>query len=552
MIKVHSGDYRSRRLPTVRRGATLLELVLSITAASVLLVGMQASLFVAIKCLPDAQSSSTTSLQASKIVDNLATELETAVYVTERSATVIGFTVPDRNGDGLPERIRYSWTGTPGGGLTRQFNGGTLATIAASVDLFSLTPTFKTVAETYPGSSVEDVAESLLIDNYSISGTGNNDASPTAFFGQYYTLTLPAGVYAWRPTRVQFMARRNSVPGTSLVQMRPATVNLIPSNTILEQYTLRDSMMTGTYAYQSFNFNRIDPISSGGAICLTVVGQTGSKSVTVQSTSGFVGLEKTGSNGTVWSYDTGKSLVSQLYGKLTRSGGTQTLNSNYLKSYDIALRMAGTSPTLRTSAALLNHPEMLSGKWELKFDQNPTTVDINGDATNDWVVNGGGAFAMSSLVTGVWQTSGVQLSTNPNCDFAKTTVIDVKFRNTSVGGNGAIFAINGLRSGSTMAPILVYLKLQTDGTQSLSLATKSDDATTKTLINLTGLAPQPVLLHLIIDPVAKSVSIEVNDVQYGNYPLTPFASSDSNRSATLGANGSNAEFSYARIRVLEQ
>ncbi len=157
---------------------------------------------------------------------------------------------------------------------------------------------------------------------------------------------------------------------------------------------------------------------------------------------------------------------------------------------------------------------------------------------------------MNSLVNGFWQTSGVQLSTNPNCDFAKTTIIDVDFQNTSAEGNGATFTINALRSGSTIAPILAYLKLQTDGIQTLTFLTKTNDATPKTLINITGLAAQAVLMHFVIDPIANSVNVNVNDVQYGNYPLTRFASADGNRNAILGASGSNAEFSYARIRVL--
>ena len=99
-----------------------------------------------------------------------------------------------------------------------------------------------------------------------------------------------------------------------------------------------------------------------------------------------------------------------------------------------------------------------------------------------------------TLVNGVWQTSGTQLNTSPNNDFVKTTVVDVKFQNTSVGGNGATFTINALRSGSSCAPVLAYLKKQTDGTQTLTVSTKITDLLPKTLLNVTGLPSQPVLL----------------------------------------------------------
>ena len=364
-------------------------------------------------------------------------------------------------------------------------------------------------------------------------------------------MTLPADVYAWRPTRVQIMAKRNSNPGVTFVQMRPATATLAPSSTVIEHNTLTNSAMAAAYAWKSFSFTKVDPMASGGAICLVFQNQTGAKSATVQSTSVYAGLQKTGNSGSTWSYDSGKCLVSQLYGKLTRSGGAQSLNSNYLISLDIALRMISTSPTLQTTAAFLNHPELLSGKWELKFDQNPTSVDTNGDGAGDWTVNGGGTFNMASLVNGVWQTNSTQLNTSPNNDFIKTTIVDLKFQNTSVGGNGATFSIHALRSGDTCAPILAYLKKQLDGTQTLTLATKISDDSSKTLLNITGLPNQQVLLHLIIDPVTSSVSISANEVQYGTFRVAPFVSSDSSRSATIGADGSNAEFTYARVRSLE-
>ena len=91
-----------------------------------------------------------------------------------------------------------------------------------------------------------------------------------------------------------------------------------------------------------------------------------------------------------------------------------------------------------------------------------------------------------------------------------------------------------------------------DGTQTLTLATKTSNAVQKTLINIPGLPSQPLLLHLIIDPVLSGVSISVNDVPYGTYSVLPFASTDSTRSAAIGASACTAEFSYARIRVLEQ
>lgn len=535
-----------------REAMTLIEFVSALSVSALLVVGIHSSIAIALRGMPTSSGPAATALQANRFLDSLATELESAIYVSELTASSLAFSMPDRDGDGLAERVRYAWTGASGGALTRQYNGATAETLASGVDLFALTPAYRSVAETYPSVGIEDATESLLVDNYSLSGTNDNDVTNSNWLAQHFTTTLPAGSYAWRPTRVRFAARQDSIPGFSLVQMRPATATLTPTSQILEQYWLTDSSMTSFYTWQSFSFSSLDPLPSGGAICLVLQRVFGSKSAVLLSTNAYPGLERSSNNGSSWSYDNRKAIVSQLYGKYIRSYGSESINSNYLISMDMVLRMTPSSPTLRTTAALLNHPELLAGKWELKFDRDPTAVDVNGDGAGDWGVSGGGNFDSGSLSGGTWRSGVTQLATSPNCDFATTTVIDLKMQNTSVGGNGATFAFNALRNNSKCAPVLAYLTRQTDGTQTLKVFTKTNDAQSRTLLNLTGLAAAPVQLHLVANATTKNLNISVNDVQYGTFALTPFTSSDTSRVATIGPSGSNAEFSYVRIRVFKE
>jgi hypothetical protein len=544
-VELHtkSGNSRHRR-----RGSTLMELVLSASVAGVVAIGIQSSIFVAMKSLPSSTGNAQSSIQASKLMDQVATELESAIYITEHTATTLGITLPDRNGDGIAERVRYAWSGISGGALTRQYNGGTLVALAGSVNLFTLTPTYASVSETYTGLAGEDPVESLLIDHSTGTSTGNKNVSTSSSYGQYFTMTLPANAYAWRPTRVQFMAKKSSSPAITQVQMRTASTSLTPTTTVLEQYTLADTALTNSQVFQSFNFTTLTPISPGGGICLVLARQSGSTSLVAQDNTGAGEL----SGLTTWSYSSSKSLNCQLYGKLSRSGQPNSYNSNYLTSMGIALQISSSASVLQTTGIALNHPELLTSKSELKFDQNPTTVDINGDATPDWIVHGGGSFNASTVAGGVWTTTGTLLDTAPGNDFAKTTIVDLRMQNTTIGGNGATFTINALRSGSTCAPILVYLKLQSDGTQTLTVSKKTSDSVTQTLVSVTGLPNQPVDLHLIIDPIAAAVCIKANAVERGTFAVTRFTSSDTSRTASIGASGSTAQFSYAGVRVLEQ
>ena len=202
---------------------------------------------------------------------------------------------------------------------------------------------------------------------------------------------------------------------------------------------------------------------------------------------------------------------------------------------------------------MVNHPELLSTRWELTFNQNPTALDVNGDGLLDWVVDGGGTFNMASLAANSWTTSGTFLDTSPANSFATTTVVDLRWQNTTTTGNGAVFSINALRSGSTCAPVVVYLDLQADGTQTLTVNEQLTAGSLQNLITIPGLPSGLVDLHLIIDPVSKGICVRVNNVYYGTYPLMLVSTGSSSTFASIGASSnSTAVFTYARIRVLNQ
>lgn len=127
----------------------------------------------------------------------------------------------------------------------------------------------------------------------------------------------------------------------------------------------------------------------------------------------------------------------------------------------------------------------------------------------------------------------------------------MRFRNTSVGGNGAVFRINVDWSNGTFAPIIVYLQLQPDSTQTLTVHKKTDSTTLVRLVTVTGLSNEFVKLRLVIDPDLDTVSVTVNGEHRGTYVYGKYAPSHSNRFAFLSRDVSNAEFDYVSLRVVE-
>jgi prepilin-type N-terminal cleavage/methylation domain-containing protein len=535
---------------TRRSAFTLVEMLAAMAITTIVLAATVSAALLAGRAVPDPKDAASAAMDAARAADQIAAELETATLVVEQTATSLAFVVPPRGSDTNGEYIRYSWAGTSGSPLLRQYNRGPPVAAIDQVDQFSVTPTISTSTETYGGLVTEDSAESLLIDYSGTSNLTAQSVTSTNWQGQYFLpASLPAGVIAWRPTRVTFQAKQSALVATTNVQMMTPDANLLPTGSAVEQYTLLGSGLGSGYAWQSFSFSQVGRLAPSSGICLVLQWVTGSPNSLIAQSNNGAGLVQTTNAGSTWTYSSNKSLQSQLYGKLTHQGSPQTMTSKYLTAASLSLRASRSSnPAVQATAQALNHPEMLGAYWELKFDRDPTALDVNGDGVADWSVHGGGSFSAGGLLNLTWQANGSGLDSQPGDNFARLTAIDVRFRASGSSGSWAQLALNAARSGSTCAPILARVTLQNDGTQTVNTWRKLDDLTSDPLATVTGLAgARPIDVHLVIDPAYGSVAVSVNGVQYGTFPYNAFASSDSSRSVSLTSNGT-AEFDYVRVR----
>lgn len=534
--------------PNPRAGFTLVELMLSIAVAGILFVALGAMVGITSQAIPDQKGSTFSSMRGGRMADRIATELESAVRVFERGPNMIAFTVADRDGDGHPERIRYSWSGVAGAPVTRQYNDNPPVTVIDNVYLFTLTPQNKTSSQGYLGVGAEDAAESLLIDATASPG-GSFIVSTTASCGQYLSPTLPPAATGWRPTRFKVQAVKNLNPGKCTVELRTANANMTPTSTIIEQYILSTSgLSTPTFVDFPLTTTTVQAPDAGLCVVMAYSNGNGPK-ISLNNSAGELTCNPT-QNPVVWSYKTTNSLLFQLYGKLTQPGATQYVNSRYFTSMGIALQTGSpNNPTVRTTSVLLNHPEYLTNFHELSFNILPTAVDVNADGAFDWLVRGGGTIPSGSVSGGTWNTTTTTLDTVAGSDYPNVTVIDLRFRSIASGASPAI-ALNALRKGAICAPLAVALQLQGDGTQTLIVAGKTSDATDTVLLNKPGLSNGVCDLRLIVDPVKVSVGVILNTVPIGTYPLPRFASSDASRTLSL-LPGGGGQFQYVRVREID-
>ncbi len=188
-----------------RRGYTLVELTLAVSVATVLMGGLGSAVILASRAIPDPDSPTRATADAFHVAEQIAGELFCAFVFTERTSTAVEFSVHDRDGDLNHETIRYSWSGTPGGPLTRQYNGGTAVEIVSDVQEFTLAYNVSTKSETSTEETTTWSGEQLLayFDGWAgITPTMQQQVVNSVYWtSQYFEVTPPEGATELRFTQ---------------------------------------------------------------------------------------------------------------------------------------------------------------------------------------------------------------------------------------------------------------------------------------------------------------------------------------------------------------
>jgi len=254
-------------------GYTLLEAVISLAIISTIMAAVISTMLLASRAVGDSTSGGIAKISESKdVVEQIASELSLALAFSARSDTVVAFTVPDRNDDGQPESIRYEWSGVAGDPLTRQYNGGTQATIAENVHYFSLSYLLKTVPASGTGEPQES-EEVILIYHDDVTGGNLKDqkVKSNEWCAQYFKPALPDNAVSWKITRVEIRARQSgAADGVFAVQIRTADGNQKPSTTVLAEATVNESSLASAYEWITVSLAPVADLDTAAGYCVVV------------------------------------------------------------------------------------------------------------------------------------------------------------------------------------------------------------------------------------------------------------------------------------------
>ncbi len=346
------------------QGFTLVELLVSIAVTMVIVVGIGSSMLIASRAMPDANNPANATIAAGQAAEQLSAELQYAITINGRSATMIDFTVADRNSNGINETIRYEWSGTPGDSLTRQYNAGSVVDILDGVQQFNLSYDLEALSDEEMGEN--ESAETLLISYDSTEDLTGYRVRPSRWYGQYFLPSLPADAISWKVTRVEFFAKVDWSPtGKCGIQLRLPTEENLPSGVILEQKEFLEATLLDTYLRQEFTFSNVSRLSPDQGLCLIIRQISGWYPGKIRGQYQGVStpnshLVRTYNGGASWWAPPGDSLLFSVYGTVTTSGVPQIQNTYTLEAVGITLRAGSEEQTtVYTGTRTPNKPKVV-------------------------------------------------------------------------------------------------------------------------------------------------------------------------------------------------
>jgi prepilin-type N-terminal cleavage/methylation domain-containing protein len=320
---------RNRHQPFARPSAfTLIEMSVSLTILCVIIVACGSVIVLASRVgggggggASSSTSGDKSALSASvqRVTDQLAADLKTANTVSARSSTSITFSVPDRDGDNLPETITYAWTGGAGGSLTRRVNGGASASIQSNVQNFKLSFLDKTVPAPDPIESPEQVLVSYDVANPPSAQPikASNKAS------EYFCPTLPGSTISWKITKFRVQIQRNgSSSSSAYFSVYAADSSKKPTGSALASgsYALTN-LASGGIGWVEISVSGMTGLSPGAGYCIVATATSSSNAYYTLysgSVASYPGAFATVTNNGPWtSPDPAKAMQFYVYGTIT-------------------------------------------------------------------------------------------------------------------------------------------------------------------------------------------------------------------------------------------
>ncbi|GAB5441616.1 MAG: hypothetical protein Fues2KO_19650 [Fuerstiella sp.] len=551
--KIHGGAIRCDSRATTRSGYTLLELLVSSTAATLLMVGMGSAVVISSRALtPNVGQRDL--LSAAESTSVLGDELQSAVHIRELTNDAIEFAVVDRDDDQQPEIIRYAHVSDE---LQRTMNGVT-GVVQSDVKSLQLSPQYRSVSETIGGLLSESTVASQAGIVYGLD-LNSWSLDPYNPVGQFLQVDHPPEATLWSVSNARLYLRRSNRYERGevfTVQLREATGDGLPTSRIIDEVQVEVSTLRRSYGIVTVEFHNADRIPVSTSLCLTIKADEALFGSAVQAGFASVGFSQSGhfisasSGDADWTADTGKGLYFLVSGTHhTLDSTTAEVSRSYFSGVTVETAHVESQQTVRRRIRLLNTPLVASGIWRLDFDRNPAAeIDVDFDGLDDWQYSGNSRSYEPNVVSSLLQLNdGDEFEAVTSNDFAGLITVDVHCRATEIGTGGAFVSFPFGADSANHGQLMIGVEQSDNGGQTVSV-NAADGIGELNVARIRQLPDEIVECRLVVDPQTNFVAVWVNDVFHGRTVVTqPLTGTPA--PLHFGAAGAAAEFDFLSVQV---
>ena len=259
--------------PARRGGFTLIEMVMSLVILSVLLLACTSIVMMATRATGDTATRNLSQSQAADAASQMTDDLNVATNFSQRTSLATTFTVPDRLNSGAPQVVSYSWTGTPGDPLLRQFNGGPRTAILANVLNMNLAFNPRLM-----GPAPAPV-EQVLFSHTTGGNPQDYNLDDKNWGAQYFLPNLPVGTSSYTLTRVRLRLKGGPQSAVMNVRLVLPDSSLRPTSTTVAQATVYESSLSSNYEWIDIPFANLTNLNPLQGLCIVLTPLNGGTNI---------------------------------------------------------------------------------------------------------------------------------------------------------------------------------------------------------------------------------------------------------------------------------
>ncbi len=344
-----------------QRGMTLLEMLVSMAIVTLMLGAVSSAVVIAGRAV-DRQAPSSFDATAPAIVLGLIlNDASLATAISEATSTAIAFVLPDRTGDLIDETVRYSWSGTIGDPLTRQFNAEVPLPVSGGVT--RLTFEFETATSLERVSKAHVTNTGVDFASFISSVVGSRIIDPSNSISQFVRPSFPDGTVSWTVTSIDLYAEQaggGEATGSFQLELKTPTSGGLPGTEIHSTVSVDEQDLPIAYAWTTHTFANAPPLAPGDAICIVASDSAGQVSARFPLAAQISSRSFAAQGDTVtstWTKIGAMSTPYRIRGTIVTQPPDTVIPHTVLVSISAELQSVG-GQIARGATPVFNHPEM--------------------------------------------------------------------------------------------------------------------------------------------------------------------------------------------------